>query len=185
MMNIRSLVDPKGAPVAIFRVFCLMGGNTLLAQAAERGCSVDAYEIYWSGQFAGFIVNGRFSYNARAVPANGILREQDLLALDVSFYDPEGNLLRTYADNQRLPIDDDGRSYLNFAFDPLTKRLLHKGTWHVDDDNNHFRNGVMMGEGSPALAVAAFPAGVTSHIPSSCPWRSSLCLSRPSAFLLC
>ncbi|MEM7253866.1 MAG: hypothetical protein AAF493_20805 [Pseudomonadota bacterium] len=128
-------------------LFTLGGFST--AQAAGR-CSVDAFEFTWRGQIAGFIVNGRFSYNGADVPDNGIIREEDLLALDISFYDPQGNLLRTYYDNQDGPTDENGVPYLNFAFDTLTKQLMQDGTFNVDDDDVRFRNGFTMGAGDPA-----------------------------------
>ncbi|MEM7138470.1 MAG: hypothetical protein AAF500_17960 [Myxococcota bacterium] len=129
----------------------LMGGSVPTAQAYGRSCSVAAYDFSWRGQFAGFIVKGRFSYDANATPANGIVREEDLLALDLSFYDPQGNLLRTYKDNHEYPVDDNGDPYANFAFDALTEQLLQDGTWKVDDDESRFRNGFIMGEGNPDL----------------------------------
>lgn len=123
----------------------VIGGN-------NKPCEPESYEFYWSGQFAGFIVNGRFSYNKNAVPASGIVREEDLLYLDVSFFDPQGKHLRTYSDNQKTPIDGrTGKPYLNFAFDVLTKEILQDGTWKVDDDTIRYRNGFMMGEGNPDL----------------------------------
>ncbi len=131
--------------------FFLMGGHVGPAVATERSCSVAAYQIHWGGQMAGFMVSGRFSYNEARVPANGIVREEDLLSLDLSFYDPQGNLLRTYADNHIQPVDENGVPYVNFAFDTLTKQLLQDGTWKVDDDDNRFRNGFVMGEGNPDL----------------------------------
>lgn len=116
----------------------------------ERDCSdMKVHDFNWRGQFAGFIVNGRFAYDA--VPSGGIVREDDLIFLDVSFYDPQGHHLRTYADNHKSPTDDDGHPYLNFAFDTLSQEILHDGTWNVDDDDNRYRNGFTMGEGYPDL----------------------------------
>ncbi|MEL6928232.1 MAG: hypothetical protein AAFO95_06335, partial [Cyanobacteria bacterium J06600_6] len=73
--------------------------------------------------------------------------EEDLLSFDVSFFDPDGNLLRTYTDNQdlsRYPT-------FNFAFDTQTQKILQDGTWDVDDDVDLSRNGFMFGEGNPDL----------------------------------
>ncbi|MEM7079779.1 MAG: hypothetical protein AAF513_14245 [Pseudomonadota bacterium] len=121
------------------------------ALARNNYCAIATYDFHWSGQIAGFIVNGSFSYNKNEVPANGIVREEQLYGLDVRFYDPQGNLLRKYRDNHRYPVDDMGQPYVNFAFDTLARRLLQDGTWSVDDDNRRFRNGFMMGEGNPDL----------------------------------
>jgi len=107
-------------------------------------CSVVSYTFQWRGQFAGFIVNGRFSYDTDKIPDSGIVREEDLLKLDVSFYDPQGNLLRTYTDNH---LSDD----VNFAFDHLAQELLQDGTFNVDDEELRYRNGFVMGAGDPSL----------------------------------
>lgn len=149
------LFEPKRVFAGVFASLLLMGSQIPAAHADDddkdkdrdrsRLCSVAAYEFYWSGQFAGFIVNGRFSYNEDRVPDNGIVREEDLLSFDVSFYDPQGNLLRTYEDNH----DKDRYPTFNFAFDTLTKEILQDGTWKVDDNNRRFRNGFLMGEGNP------------------------------------
>lgn len=117
------------------------------AYAGGKSCDVAAYDFNWSGQIAGFIISGRFSYNAAEVPANGIVREQDLLAFDVSFYDPQGNHLRTYKDNQNASQ----YPTFNFAFDTLSKQILQEGTYNVDDDMLRLNNGFMIGAGDPAL----------------------------------
>ncbi|TVR57368.1 MAG: hypothetical protein EA420_19135 [Candidatus Competibacteraceae bacterium] len=150
MMTMKGFESRK-VVVSVFAILLLTGGNVLTAHAAGRSCSVAAFEFFWVGQFAGFMVNGRFSYNEKDVPENGIVREENLLSLDVSFYDPQGNLLRTYADNHKYPVDANGSPYLNFAFDTITEQILQTGTWKVDDNDLRFRNGVMMGEGNPDL----------------------------------
>ena len=142
---------PNKVFAIFFAILILVGGNVLTAHAGVGSCKVEAFEFFWSGQFAGFMVKGRFSYNKKNVPANGIVREDNLLGLEVSFYDPKGNLLRTYANNHKYPVDNNGRPYVNFAFDTITEQLLQTGTWNVDDDNRRFRNGFMMGEGNPDL----------------------------------
>lgn len=114
-------------------------------------CELSAYEFFWKGQVAGFMVKGRFSFDSQHIPDNGIVREENLLALDVSFYDPKGRHLRTYTDNHLQPVDAHGNPYLNFAFDTLSGQILQDGTWKVDDNANRFRNGFMMGEGNPDL----------------------------------
>jgi hypothetical protein len=70
--------------------------------------------------------------------------------MDISFYDPLGNHLRTYSDNQDLSQ----YPTFNFAFNTRTKQILQEGTWDADNepgDLNFFRNGFMMGEGNPDL----------------------------------
>ena len=112
--------------------------------------SVETHNFFWRGQFAGFIVSGQFSYDQADIPPNGIVREEHLLALDVSFFDPQGTHLRTYTDNHQQPVDSSGRPYVNFAFDTISQELLQDGTFDVDDDENRYRNGFVLGEGDPA-----------------------------------
>ena len=131
-------------------ILTLIGSSTAVS-AGGRHCSVAAYDFFWSGQIAGFMVNGRFSFNNNAVPPSGIIREEHLLAMDINFYDPKGRLLRRYRDNHIKPVNDEGQPYLNLAFDTLTREILQDGTWKVDDEHSRFRNGFMMGEGNPDL----------------------------------
>ena len=153
-----TLFESKRVFACLVAALLLMGSQIPAALADDdddddkdrdraRICSVVAYEFYWSGQFAGFIVNGRFSFNEKRVPESGIVREEDLLTFDVSFYDPQGNHLRTYEDNN----DKSRYPTFNFAFDTLSQEILQDGTWKVDDDNRRFRNGFLMGEGDADL----------------------------------
>lgn len=105
---------------------------------------VKSYNFYWRGQFAGFTVNGRFSYDGKKVPKNGIIREGDLLDLTVRFFNPLGEIIRTYKSNH---LDEN----INFAFNHRSEELLQDGTWNVDDDVLFYRNGFMLGEGNPDL----------------------------------
>lgn len=107
-------------------------------------CVPKSYEFHWRGQFAGFIVKGRFSYDESMDYVGGIVREEDLLDLVVSFYDPHGQHLRTYRENHLV-------ENVNFAFSTLSEELLQDGTWNVDDNDLFYRNGFMMGKGDPDL----------------------------------
>ncbi len=132
----------------LFTFLLLMAGSF---KAESMACSIAAYEFSWRGQIAGFMVKGRFSYNENDIPRSGIIREENLLALDVSFYDPKGRLMRTYTDNHKFPVDRNGVPFVNFAFDTITEEILQTGTWNVDDNDRRFRNGLMLGEGNPDL----------------------------------
>ncbi|MEO0884636.1 MAG: serine hydrolase [Cyanobacteria bacterium J06648_10] len=79
------------------------------------------YEFEWTGQIAEFSVEGNFSYDANAPIEDGIGREENLTDFDISFFDPNGNLLETYEDNH-LTFDE-----FNFAFDTETKKVLTDG----------------------------------------------------------
>jgi len=120
------------------------GGGEETTAPAPPECNVKAYEFSWRGQFAGFMVNGRFSYDADGSYFRGIVRESDLIDLSIHFYDPQGNHLKSYTENQNV-------ENVNFAFSTLSQELLQDGTWNVDDDELFYRNGFMMGEGNPDL----------------------------------
>lgn len=135
-------------------ICCLLGLLSEVLQAAADDCDpnqdIREYEFFWRGQFAGFTVNGYFSFDANKIPPSGIVREENLVKLDVSFHDPIGRLLHTYEDNHLKPLDDEGKPYLNFAFDVYAEEILQDGTWNVDDEELKYRNGFMMGEGKPS-----------------------------------
>jgi len=110
----------------------------------SAACEMMTWEFMWRGQIAGFMVRGKFCYCKEDIPANGVVREDNLQKLDVSFYDPVGVHLKTYEDNQ-------GDEFVNFAFNTNDEEILQEGTWNVDDDALFYRNGFNMGEGNPAL----------------------------------
>ena len=91
---------------------------------------IAVFEFAAQGQIAGWQAEGEFSYDASQVDAEGIVREEDLLSFDISFFDPEGNLLRTYEDNHQA------FSEFNFAFDTNTGELLQDGEFAGDSGFN-------------------------------------------------
>ncbi len=90
----------------------------------------------WNGQIAGFSVEGHFSYDEDKVGADGIIRN-DFESFDVSFFAPDGSLLRTYVDNHI------NFALFNFAFNTLSRQILQDGTYNKAD-------GFLVGEGDPA-----------------------------------
>ncbi|NEQ47715.1 MAG: beta-lactamase family protein [Leptolyngbya sp. SIOISBB] len=88
------------------------------------------YEFDWTGQIAGFSVEGKFSYDASQLFEDGIVREADLISFDISFFDPDGILLRTYEDNH-LTFPE-----FNFAFDINTQEILQDGYFLAPDGFN-------------------------------------------------
>lgn len=95
------------------------------------------FDFVWTGQIAGFSVEGKFSYDANQTYEDGIVREADLLDFDISFFDPAGNLLKTYEDNH-LTFPD-----FNFAFEIESQEILQDGFYLAED-------GVNLGEKTPA-----------------------------------
>ncbi len=111
-------------------------GFTLPGQVS-RMAVVDTYEpllaafnFDWMGQIAGFNVNGEFSYDSNQSYEDGIVREEDLNSFDISFFDPNGNLLKAYEDNH-LTFPE-----FNFAFDTNTKEILQDGAYFEPDGIN-------------------------------------------------
>ena len=88
------------------------------------------FEFTAQGQIAGWQAEGQFSYDASQTYEDGIVREEDLLSFDISFFDPEGNLLRTYEDNHLTFAE------FNFAFDTNTGELLQDGEFTGDSGFN-------------------------------------------------
>ncbi|NEN96772.1 MAG: PEP-CTERM sorting domain-containing protein [Moorea sp. SIO3I7] len=107
----------------------------------------------WTGQIAGFSVTGLFSYDETQSYTDGIVRTSDLDSLIVSFFDPQGNFLRTYTDNHF----DAG---VNFNFDTQTKQILQSGTYFDPD-------GINIGDGSRSDGLTFWskpPQSSTPHV---------------------
>ena len=49
------------------------------------------YEFDWTGQIAGFRVEGEFSYDLSQSYEDGIVREENLESFDISFFAPDGS----------------------------------------------------------------------------------------------
>ncbi|WP_299485889.1 serine hydrolase [Acaryochloris sp. IP29b_bin.137] len=94
------------------------------------------FNFDWTGQIAGFSIEGSFSFDASQTYTDGIVREEDLTDFDVSFFDPDGNLLRTYEENH-LTFPE-----FNFAFDTNTQEILQDGFFLGPD-------GINIGEKTP------------------------------------
>ena len=89
-----------------------------------------SYSFSWTGQVAGTRVEGRFSYDHAKVDASGIVRKDALSAFEVSFFGPDGKLLRTYPDNHKTFPG------FNFGFDTNSGKILQDGTYDAPDGIN-------------------------------------------------
>ena len=94
-----------------------------IAVNQEESTEETVFNFEWTGQIAGFSADGQFSYDEDESIEDEIVREEDLTSFDISFYDPEGNLLKTYEDNH-LTFDE-----FNFAFDTETNEILQDGVY--------------------------------------------------------
>jgi hypothetical protein len=105
------------------------GGGVLPAEAAT-------FQFSWTGQIAGFSLDGSFSFDETRQYEGGIVRKGDLQSFVVSFFDPQRRLLRTYSNNHL--------SYpnFNFNFDTTTGRILQDGAYFGPE-------GIDIGEKTP------------------------------------
>ena len=94
-----------------------------IAVGQQETTEETVFNFEWTGQIAGFSAEGQFSYDEDESIEDGIVREEDLTSFDISFYDPESNLLKTYEDNH-LTFDE-----FNFAFDTETNEILQNGVY--------------------------------------------------------
>ena len=104
--------------------------NVELTPASSEPVDEAVFNFEWTGQIAGFSVEGQFSYDENQSYTEGIVREEDLLSFDISFFDPDGNLLRTYEDNH-LTFPQ-----FNFAYDTDTGEILQDGYFLAPDGLN-------------------------------------------------
>lgn len=90
----------------------------------------NAYQFNWEGQVAGFSASGQFSFDGTQTYTDNIVRKTDLESFDVSFYDPNGSLLKTYTNNHQTFAN------FNFAFDINDKEILQNGKFSDPDGLN-------------------------------------------------
>ena len=110
--------------------FELRGQVSRMAVVDTEEPLLAAFNFDWKGQIAGFSVQGEFSYDSNQSYEDGIVREEDLNSFDISFFDPDGNLLKTYEDNH-LTFPE-----FNFAFDTNTLEILQDGVFFEPDGIN-------------------------------------------------
>ena len=108
----------------------LGGSVSRMAVVETTEPEITVLEFEANGQIAGFKATGQFSYDADRVDESGIVREEDLISFDISFFDPEDSLLRTYEDNH-LTFPE-----FNFAYDTNTGELLQDGEFMGEEGFN-------------------------------------------------
>ncbi|EDX83341.1 type I secretion target GGXGXDXXX repeat protein domain protein [Synechococcus sp. PCC 7335] len=112
---------------------------------------IATFAFDWTGQIAGFSVQGTFQYDSSLSYTDGIVEEEDLLDFDISFFDPDGNLLRTYEDNH-LTFDE-----FNFSFDTNTRELLQDG-FFMGPGGVNFGEKTSVGDGFSGLNFWSRPS---------------------------
>ncbi|NES81049.1 MAG: PEP-CTERM sorting domain-containing protein [Moorea sp. SIO2B7] len=131
----------------------IMTLTTALSIAVPSKSEAITFKFDWTGQIAGFRVEGIFSYDETQSYTDGIVRTGDLDSLEVSFFGPEGDFLRTYTDNHL----DAG---VNFNFDNQTKQILQVGTYFDAD-------GINIGDGARTDGLTFWskpPQSSTPHV---------------------
>ena len=108
----------------------LGGSVSRMAVVETTEPEIAVFEFEANGQIAGFKATGQFSYDTNRVDESGIVREEDLISFDISFFDPEDSLLRTYEDNH-LTFPE-----FNFAYDTNTGELLQDGEFMGEEGFN-------------------------------------------------
>ncbi len=125
--------------------------TTILSLTIATESQAITFNFNWMGQVAGFKVTGSFSYDETQNYTNGIVTEQDLDSLEVSFFGPDGSFLRTYSDNHLDPG-------VNFNFDTNTREILQAGSWPDPD-------GINIGDGSRTDGLTFWSKPPTSGTP--------------------
>ncbi|MGF1553795.1 MAG: hypothetical protein ACFBWO_15055 [Paracoccaceae bacterium] len=104
------------------------------------------FDLSWTGQFADFTLDGRFAFDAGAVPPDGVVRAGDFTDFDWSLFDGDGMLIRAFEDDHL----SDG---FNANYDTATGALLQAGRW---DGPEGLNLGDPRGEGLNLWSIA-FP----------------------------
>lgn len=88
------------------------------------------FHLDWTGQTLGYKASGDFSYDETKNSFDGIVRKDDLESFEIAFFDPKGNLIEKFVDNQRTLPD------FNFNFDTRTGQILQEGFWYEPNGIN-------------------------------------------------
>ena len=98
-----------------------LGIGIALSLGLAQSASAVTFQTDWTGQILGYRAEGAFSYDENQTYLDGIVRRDDLTDFDISFYDPAGDLIKTFEDNH---LTYDG---FNFNFDTRTQEILQDG----------------------------------------------------------
>ena len=116
----------------------------LAASAAPASAVV--LDLSWTGQFAGFTLEGRMAFDADAPGGNGVVRSDGFRDFDWALLDAEGALIRVFE-------DDHLSEGFNANYDTATGELLQAGRW---DGPEGLNIGDPRGEGLNLWSIA-FP----------------------------
>jgi hypothetical protein len=100
------------------------------------------FDFHWKGN-AGYSAQGSFSYDE--TQNTSTVTEQNLDFLEISFFDPNHNLLKSYI-NIENGNDKGINPYLDFNFNPKTQALssvFDVGEGNFTGENNFYLKGVV------------------------------------------
>ena len=119
-----------------------------LALGLALSASADTFRTDWTGQVSGYRAEGTFSYDETQNYTDGIVRQEGLTDFDISFFDLDDNLIKTFEDNHLT------YSGFNFNFDTRTQEILQEGFFDEP-------NGIDIGEYTVLLDDAGEQIGAT------------------------
>ncbi|MEO0942474.1 MAG: PEP-CTERM sorting domain-containing protein [Cyanobacteria bacterium J06642_12] len=129
-----------------------MGGaialGTALSLCATAQAPAATFRLSWTGQILGYSAEGLFSFDDAQTYQDGIVRGDNLDSFDISFFDPQGGLIKTFEDNH---LTYPG---FNFNFDTQTGEILQDGFFNEP-------NGIDLGEYTVLFDAAGNPTGAT------------------------
>ncbi len=91
-------------------------------QSSAKAASI-SYNLSWEGD-AGYSMTGMFSFDNELIPSDGIIREDQLESMMISFFDPAGSLLEKFTYDFPNP---DTSGEFTFNFDTATETVIQSG----------------------------------------------------------
>lgn len=122
--------------------------GTALSLCALAPAQAATFRISWTGQILGYGAEGRFSFDEAQTYQDGVVRGDDLETFDISFFNPQGGLIKTFEDNHLTYAG------FNFNFDTQTGEILQDGFFDEP-------NGIDLGEYAVLFDADGNPTGAT------------------------
>lgn len=118
----------------------------VLSIAAATPAAAVVLDLAWTGQFAGFTLEGQLAFDEGASGEDGVVRSEGFTDFDWALLDAEGDLIRAFE-------DDHLSEGFNANYDTATGELLQAGRW---DGPEGLNLGDPRGEGLNLWSIA-FP----------------------------
>ena len=118
----------------------------VLSIAAATPAAAVVLDLAWTGQFAGFTLEGQLAFDPDAPGGDGVVRSDGFRDFDWALFDAGGALIRAFE-------DDHLSEGFNANYDTATSELLQRGRW---DGPEGLNLGDPRGEGLNLWSIA-FP----------------------------